>query len=88
MRYDYGYPVANTMMWGGALSGLLSLLFFVLIVMLILRLFRHGHGYYGHYWQEHQHSSSKTAHDILSERYAKGEITKTEYESMKKDITA
>ena len=31
-------------------------------------------------------NNAETAHDILKKRYARGEISKEEYENMKKDI--
>lgn len=36
--------------------------------------------------QQPQPKSISTAEEILKERYAKGEITKEQYESMKKDL--
>ena len=38
---------------------------------------------YGHYESEEER---ETAKEILRRRYAKGEITKEQYEQMKKDI--
>ena len=68
----------------GIAHALLGFLFFVLVIALVLRLVRHGgHG--------HWHSgmmSQNSAQDILNERYAKGELTKEQFESMKKDIVA
>ena len=83
MRYDY--PLAPGYMEHGVLMSVFGLLFFLLIVVVIFRLIRHGQPdfrWHGQQWG----GSHMTARDILSERYAKGELTKTEYESMKSDI--
>ena len=43
-----------------------------------------GHyGHYGHYGSEEE---KETAMEILRRRYAKGEITKEQFEQMKRDI--
>jgi putative membrane protein len=40
-----------------------------------------------HYDYQDRKGSSDTVLDILRERYAKGEITKEDFEQMKKDVT-
>lgn len=62
------------------------LLVIVLIVVLILYL---GKGYSGRNSRGSAgdtHAPSETALDIVKKRYAKGEISKEEFEQMKKDI--
>ena len=44
-------------------------------------------GGHHHHWHDYYHDESKnSALNILQERYAKGEITKEQYEGMKKDL--
>lgn len=78
------------MMFGLGWIGMLFMFLFWLLligaaVWLIWAIFgRRGHvpmSTSGHYW-----GSSTNARQILDERYAKGEITREQYEQMKQDI--
>jgi putative membrane protein len=66
--------------------GLLSFLFGLIVLFLFILA-----AAYGVKWVWGQRPSSTTAHgesalDLLKKRYAKGEINKDEYESIKRDI--
>jgi len=63
---------------------LLPLLFLVIIMVFIRGL--SGRGRFGFDMNEHTDSHSDTPMDILAERFAKGELSKTEYEDMKKAL--
>lgn len=52
----------------------------VLIIWGIISLVRHFSG------SCHSNNKNESAADILKERYVKGEITREQFESMKKDI--
>lgn len=82
----------NSMMWGfgnnpmgwgfGLFGGIFMLIFWILIIAGIVALVR---------WlmvsqSRGTHSQSKTPSDILKERYAKGEVSKEEFDKMKKDL--
>jgi len=64
----------------------IMLLFWGLIIWAIFALVRSGsgHGCGGHNHEEHEQDNN--ALDILKERYAKGEISKEDFDKMKKDI--
>lgn len=64
-------------------------LFWGLIVMLIIRLFKeshHSHCCHGHDG-EMDESMVDQSIGIIKERYAKGEIDKKEFEQLKKDLS-
>ncbi len=60
------------------------------VIMLIFFLFSGRRGYRPPWWgpggHHHESGDSETALEILKKRYAKGEITKEEFDRMKKDI--
>ena len=74
---DYGWGAGNMMGWFG--GGIMMIVFWVLLVALIVWLVREFGG--------KNSRSSSNALDILKERYAKGEISKEEFESKRKDIS-
>ena len=70
---DYGWG------WGG--MGIGMLLFWVLLIAAIVLLFKSSSGFGGA-----GHSREKSALDLLSERYARGEIERDEFIQKKKDL--
>ena len=90
--YGYGYDYGHFLGWG-ILGMTIMVLFWVLVVMLVIRLVRwlagdsNWHDRKMCRWQcWNEMSGGDSALDILRERYAKGEINKTEFEEKKKDI--
>jgi len=62
--------------------GLFGVVFFFLLIALIVRLanWRSWRGYQRNYW------SDSHAEEILRERYARGEITKEQFDQMMRDL--
>ena len=73
----YGYHC----FWG--IHWFFGIIFIVLIIWLIQG--RRHRGYY-HGWGGYPMRQRDRAMDILKERYARGEITKEEFEEKKKDL--
>lgn len=65
--------------WGMGWGWILGLLFLILLVFVIIRLVYPS--------SSTRRSEEKSALDILKERYAKGDIDKTEFEERKIDLT-
>jgi putative membrane protein len=80
----YGYWGNMGGFWPFGLIGpVISIVFWVAIVFLLISFFR------GSRWHDRRgwgREDDKTPLEILKERYARGEITKREFEDMKKDV--
>jgi putative membrane protein len=85
-------PFIGPFVWGfWGISMLVRLLFFGAIVYLVLRLFRGRglgayRGYYGEPHYDQPHYSEITAAEILRRRYAAGEISREQYEEMRRTV--
>ncbi len=63
----------------GGLGHIFSVVIWILVIILILKLIKRGkHGHWQHMWE------NRSALGLLGERFAKGEITKEEYEERRK----
>jgi len=74
--FGSGFDIAGT---------IISVLFWIAVFFLIVTLFR---SFGNHYHEEDNDETGNedTALQILRERYAKGEITKRQFQDMKKDL--
>jgi putative membrane protein len=75
-------------MWGIGL--LIRVLFIGLVLMLILRIFRGGRGYrrgYADGFSQTPEYPQQSAEEILRRRYAAGEISREQYEEMRRTLT-
>ncbi len=82
-----GFHMGNWGLFGGMGMFIGGLFFLGLIVLVVVLLARgSGSGSRG-YLPPTRSESSRPAHvDILKERYARGEITREEFEQMRKDL--
>ena len=77
MMYYYGNGFYPEHMWGlGSLFSVLFWIFFIVLIIAIIKRVKHG----GYGWR------MDNSINIIKERYAKGEITKEQFELMKKDL--
>ena len=69
--------------WGvmGLLGPILMVLFWVLVIVVLVAFVRW-------LWQQGGGAGSSSALDILKERYARGDISKDEYEAKKRDLAS
>jgi len=78
MMGDWGW---NNMMGWGFGGGMIMILFWIIAILAIVALLR----WLAENLNNNKDTSNK-AMEILKEKYAKGEITKEEFETKKKDI--
>lgn len=75
----YGYGFAPFHFIGSAIS----IIFWLIVIVFILKVVKRGRRGHWEGWGEH-----KTAMGLLRERFAKGEISKEEYEEKKRVLEA
>lgn len=80
-----GYGYGHMLGYGGFGFGwIFTLIIWILIVWAIVSFVRAASGKGHSDW--HLHEKEDSASKIIKERFAKGEITKEEFEKMKKDL--
>ena len=86
-NYDLGYGMNPGF---SVLGFIFQVLFWGLVIMLIVKLFRSSHSSHSSHCC-HNDEMEKVEEDkslgIIKERYAKGEIDKKEFEQLKKDLS-
>lgn len=82
--YEGGNWGSGMMSWGGGWFGLIFMVFWwVVIIVVAILLIRWA----AQFKRMHMHrGEEKSPIEITKERYAKGEITRKEFEEMKKDL--
>lgn len=83
-NYDLGYGMNS----GFSILGFVfQVLFWGLVVMLIVRLFKSSHSSHCCHGGDEVEMEEDKSLLIAKERYAKGEIDKKEFEQLKKDLS-
>ncbi len=72
--------------YGFGLGWIFMIIFWGLVIWAIFALVRGGSGHSCCGGHNHGEYGEKTPLDILKERYAKGEVSKEDFEKMKKDL--
>jgi putative membrane protein len=86
--HDHGFAMMGR--FGGCHMMLMIPIMLIVLVIIgyfVLRIFRRG-GHCGHFSHYASVEEKETATEILQKRYVKGEITKEQFDQMKKDIAA
>ena len=73
--------------WGGwwMFPMIMPIVFLIIGIIVLYLLFSRG-GFRPPWWDKYPGRESESALDILKKRYAKGEISKEEFEGMKEDL--
>jgi putative membrane protein len=77
------------MFWGGGWmfgGWLLGFLFVCFLVMMVFRFFFGGSWNHRMGWGMHRMGGAMDAEEIIRQRYARGEITKEQYDQMLRDL--
>jgi len=87
MRYWNYVPEYYSMNSGFSILGFVfQVLFWGLVIMLIMKLFRSSHSSHCCHNNEEEMTEDRSL-EIVKERYAKGEIDKKEFDQLKKDLS-
>jgi putative membrane protein len=82
MDGDFRYGMMNGFGFGGIIPMILTILFWVAIIALVVWLIS------GFVSRTNSQPPAESALDILKKRYARGEITKEQFDEMRRDLNA